>query len=74
MHGLRGLLISAVMDFTVLMATCLALRPALIAVSESEDRDLSDGVDRPRFRLLMVEMVISFGVYTIYIHALFCTV
>jgi hypothetical protein len=43
------------MDFTVCSATCFALWPALIVESDSEDRDLLDGVDHPRFRFVMVE-------------------
>ena len=44
--GLCGFLIRAVRDFTVLIAACFALRPALIAVSDREDLDLSEDVDR----------------------------
>jgi hypothetical protein len=56
------------MDFTVLIATCLALWPALIAALESEDSDLSDGVDRPRFRLVIFkEAYVFFFVYAEYI-------
>jgi len=53
---LRGL-INAVKDFTVRIAACLALRPVLIAASDRDDRDLSDGVDgdRPRLFLAIVD-------------------
>ena len=47
MWDLRGFLMRAVSDFTVLIATCFAFRPTLTVVSESEDTDRSDGV-RPR--------------------------
>ncbi len=51
----KHLLIRVVIDFTVCSATCFALWPALIAESESENRDLSDGVDHPRFQFVIVE-------------------
>jgi hypothetical protein len=56
-RGLRGFLMSAVRDLTVLIAACLAFLPTLMATSESEDRDLSDGVDgdRPRLWLAMID-------------------
>jgi hypothetical protein len=43
---------SAVRLFTVLIAFCLAFRPAFMTVSDSEDRDLLDEMDagRSRFR------------------------
>ena len=54
-RALRGFLMSAVRDLTVLIAACLAFRPTLRAVSESDERDLSDG-DRPRLRGAMMEV------------------
>jgi len=54
---------SAVIDLTVLIAACLAFRLVLIAASESDERDLSDG-DRSRFLEAMMKVVIFFGDYT----------
>ena len=58
----RGFLISAVKVFTVLSAFCLAFRPALITVSESEDREALDEIEagREHFGSVMTELVENF--------------
>jgi len=72
MWDLRGFLMRAVSDFTVLIATCFAFRPTLTAVSESEDTDHSDGI-RPRLWLAMVEYegIIFWVICTIYTYKLY---
>jgi len=65
---LRGLLMSAVSDLTILIAACFAFRPALIAESEStDDKDFSEEVDGERpclwFATMIATLVKFFSVY-----------
>jgi len=59
---LRGLLIRAASDLTVLMAACFAFRPTLRAESESADKDFSEDpeVDGER-ACLRLGMVVNTG-------------
>ena len=63
-RALHGFLMSTVRDLTVLIAACLAFRPTLIAASESDETDFSDG-DRARLQRVMIEVKgeFSFCVY-----------
>ncbi len=72
-HGLHGFLIRAVRDFTVLITACFALRPALIAVSDREDLDLSEDVDGERscLRLAIDQVQEIFVKFVLYL-LLFC--
>jgi len=72
-RSLHGFLIRAVRDFTVLITACFALWPALIAVSDREDLDLSDDMDGEwsHLRLAIVQVQEIFVEFVLYL-LLFC--